>query len=510
MNPEIEKILNLFTEDFNTTYMYMTGRQRREIAYLAPTLFVRWYYSALFPETILSPSAIIESQPENSSDKKGFYSTCMHLKNINGDTLDFSFKTNYYSVVEHPIYRDLEILLNYTAPALCVNDDLSLKEKDIHALQKKLSVSDRYYALYLHLLARKLGMYSDVPSLYERCIQPDRSCPFMLLSPEEKLHTIVRVSCEICSELLNEEFPYDFCSISPDTIMEFVKNPIPIDDIFIKLYAETGIDLEEIWSKADKTELSEDDSAMLSSVFYMGILMDRAFIYVFGHYLRLIRPLYSFPMNFREIINSLFTAIAIDGERELEIFMPCTNYIHTKLGRLFFQKADKPQYPPIPIDKINHSVDEDRHLRRLRLNSGLMDMPKQNICHFKAVLNGNSALWKKIEMDDETPMGLVYSHLVMMFIMPAELKYKVVEGKHRYKSDVIPYCRLETLANPLSPLGSVIEKCGGKVRIVIENGTTLDLELEGYKAGCPEIIYPRISEQSKELTEKEHSLYSYD
>ena len=69
MNPEEEKIFDNFTDDFNRIYSFMTGKQKREIAYLSATVFIRWYYSALFPETILSPSTIVESQGENKTDK---------------------------------------------------------------------------------------------------------------------------------------------------------------------------------------------------------------------------------------------------------------------------------------------------------------------------------------------------------------------------------------------------------------------------------------------------------
>ena len=39
MNPEIKKMFDHFSSDYNTTYLYMTGEQKKIIAYLSPTLF---------------------------------------------------------------------------------------------------------------------------------------------------------------------------------------------------------------------------------------------------------------------------------------------------------------------------------------------------------------------------------------------------------------------------------------------------------------------------------------
>lgn len=72
MESEMQKIFDRFSTDFNSIFMYMSGKQKKEIAYLSPTLFIRWYYSALFSETILSPSAIVESQDRFFTKRQRF------------------------------------------------------------------------------------------------------------------------------------------------------------------------------------------------------------------------------------------------------------------------------------------------------------------------------------------------------------------------------------------------------------------------------------------------------
>ena len=222
MNPEIQKIFDNFSEDFNATFMYMTGRQQREIAFLAPTLFVRWYYSALFSETVLSPATIAENQPDSVVKDKGFYSVCMRLKNVRGNTLEFNFKKNFYSIESHPIYNDLDIFLRFMSPVMHLNDDFTLKESDIRSLQRRLSISDRYYVLYLFSLSEKLGLFRQMPSLFEKCIQPDYDAAFFRITQAEKFNTIVDVSCGICASALNAEFPYEIFKADAQKIKEFI------------------------------------------------------------------------------------------------------------------------------------------------------------------------------------------------------------------------------------------------------------------------------------------------
>lgn len=510
MKPDIQKIFDHFSMDFNTTYMYMTGRQRKEIAYLAPTLFVRWYYSALFPETILSPSTIIESQKENIAADVGFYSTCIHFKNITGEALDFSYKRNFYSLKDHPIYKDLEIFIDYITPVLYINENFTMKEKDIRALQKKLSISDRYYSIYLFVLADKLGLYKQMTSLFDKCIQPNPDCIFYSLSNEKKFNLIVDTSCGICSKVLYSEFPFDLCEIDFEDIRSFLENPIPIDDIFISLYGKSGTNIEDIWNRAEKSELNETDSALLSSIFYLGVLLDRTFIYVFGYYLRLIRPLYSYPVDFREIINSLFTAIAIDGERELEIFMPCTSYIHTPLGKLFFHKEIDKKYPPIPLDKINESLVRDSQMREIRFGTDMLSGEYKTIYKFKAILDRNKALWKKIEIESATPVNTAAEQIMMMFMLSPELRYKLNVKHGRKATHYIPF-GAGTAANESSALLSdLISDENNVILISVEGGREIELLFAQAHEGCGQILYPRITEQSTEITEEEHQLYSYD
>ncbi len=500
------RILNLFSNDFNSIYEHMTGKQRREIAHLAPTVFVRWYYSALFHKTILSPSTIIESQKENRAFGNGFYSICLNLKKFNGNSLDFFFTRNYYSAEDHPIYRDLMILYEFISPALYLNDDLSLTENDIHRLQKRLSISDKYYVEYLFRLGEGLGMYTKMPSLFEPCIQPVAEFRnFFFSDSVSRLKNIVSVSCEICASALNSEFPYDFCAINAETIMSFLENPMSIDDMFISIYSKAGIDLEEIWKRSDDGNMSDMDSAVISSVYYLGILMDKNFIYVFGYYLRLIRPLYSYPLSIRETVNGLFTTIAIDGERELDLFMPCTTYIHTRLGKIFFDPASdsSPKYPPIPMEKIYLSLTAEK-----QAGQSIPTVP-ESIYSFRVHLDNDQLLWKKIEFESSTPLKMVFFHLLLMFSLPPKTKYsaRVIDKKNKKYLD---FNDIGRLSDPSTALSEISFDEGRSLLFLLEGGRSLELRFLKSYIGIPEIIYPRIVSQSKEITENEHHSLSDD
>ena len=515
MKPELKKIFDNFSIDFNTTYKYMTGKQRREIAYLAPTLFIRWYYSALFPETILSPATIAETQKDFVVPEKGFYSVCSHFKNVTGESIDFTFTENFYSLEKHPVYDDIDKFMNYISPAFTLDDDYRLNENDIKTLQKKLSISDRYYVIYIYNLSQRLGLFRELPSLCGKCIQPNFDAFYFSLEGKDRLKTIVDASCSICAATLNTDFPFEEGGPDSDMIREFIENPIPIDDIFIKLYGSSGSDLEHLWKRSEEGDMLDGDSAMLSSMFYLGVVLDRVFIFVFGYYLRLIKPLYSFPVDFRKILNSLFTAIAIDGEREFEVFMPCTSYVHTPLGRIFFKDERKPEkvepkYPPIPLDKVLETIEADTQLKKIQQASDMEGCESEDIYIVKTILNGDREKWKKIEIECSIPVCSAADQILMMFMISPANPYNISVRRKGKNQAYVSFFNTNTISETYSSLEELISETGESIMLDISDGNKIEITLTNIIPACGEIIYPRITEQSKKITEEEHQMYSFD
>ena len=331
MNNNYENLLDIFKNDFNEIYIHLTKKQKKEISYMAPTLFVRWYYSALIQESILSPSYVIESQSENINKLEGFYGFASKIDKTTSETLEFNYKKNYYSLKSHPVVEDMEILFKYFSPILYLDENYMLQEKDIRVLQRKLSNSDSYYVIYLFDLASKLNLFTKMDSLYDFCIQPNNDSFYLKLNKEKKLNIIIDTSCELCADYINLHF--NFCNVTPAMIKSYLEEPLPFDDILVSIFSTGSFDLEEIWDSMGDNNLSSDDATLISSAFYMSVLLDRAFIYVFGYYLRLIRPIYSFPLDFRDVLNALATSVTLENEIDPDLFMPCTSYVHSVLGR---------------------------------------------------------------------------------------------------------------------------------------------------------------------------------
>jgi len=513
MNPEIEKIFNHFSSDFNATYLYMTGKQKKEIAYLSSTLFARWYYSALFPETILSPAVIYNSQKENIIKNTGFYSANVHFKNVSSETLDFSYKENFYSIEDHPIYKDIVTFLEYMNPILYIDSDGNMFEKDIRILQKKLSISDRYYVLYLFDLAERLNLFNPMPSLFDNCIQPNYENVFLKLPHSKKLDRIIEESCNICADNINREIPFGFCELTPENIYDFLEKPQAIDDIFIKLYQNSDIDIEEIWNNSDSEKLSEADSAILSSILYIGIYFDKSFVFVFGNYLRLIQPIYSFPVKFREIINALFTSISIDGERETEIFIPCTTYSHSLLGKIVFKTNinENNNLPQIPVDNIIKSLNKEYAAKKTAIDCLELSKKPNSIFTFKAILNKNKMLWKKIEIEKNTALNTLARHTYLIFMLPEEDEFSIkITNNGKEAAQYIGLPKNILYSSVSTKISDVIPSVGKSIVFTSGGNNTIELIYLGSKDICSEILYPRVIEQSNELTELEHKTYSLD
>ncbi len=511
MNSDFDRIFQIFSDKFNRTYSKITGKQKKEIAYLSPTVFGRWYYSALFPETILSPSMILTSQKENI-EENGFYDFNVHFKHLNENILDFEFTKYFYSCECHPVIDDIEMLMKYISPSLMLKNMNKLENSDIKALQRKLSVSDRYYIEYLYELAGRLGLLKRIPSLFDVCIQPDNDNEFFRLTNEEKFKRIVEESYSICADGLNNEIPFDLCEVEPEMIKEYLIKPISVDDIFVELYGNSDVDLKDIWEKSEKEQLSETDAAILSTVFYVGIYFDRFFINIFGMYLRLIRPVYSFPLNFREIINALYTTITIDGERENELFMPCTSYSHTLVGKKFFNtfSDNDKKYPPIPMERILMSLEGIDILDQAARETVESEFSNVKIYKFKAILNRDKRLWKKIEMESDTSLCVAASHAFMMFMQTENTDIKIKLGSNnKVTAQYIAspknsyYSEINTTLMDIIPID-------GDTIIFGSGDKTIEMHCYDIEKPCREIIYPRITEQSNEITQLEHDMYAFE
>ena len=68
---------------------------------------------------------------------------------------------------------------------------------------------------------------------------------------------IYNSSPNICAEMLNKELPYDLNPIDSPTFGIILRTPISIDDMFVSLYDNVGIDIRDIWKKADNSTLDE-------------------------------------------------------------------------------------------------------------------------------------------------------------------------------------------------------------------------------------------------------------
>ena len=504
MDRDTQRIADIFTDDFNSIFAYMAGKPRKSLAYLAPTVFVRWYYSALFSETMLSPAAIIENRKENVVPGDGFYSLSLRLNNVNGVRLDFKFKKNYYSINDHPIYEDLKTLLGYMSPALIVEEGPSLAEKDVRALQRRLSISDKYYVIYLFELAGKLGLYTEIPSLYEKCIQPLMDHEFFRLPPSEMFDRIVDISCGLCAEALSLEMPVDSPEITRDRVREMISSPASVDGILADIFDAADIDINELLDASAHNSLDEGDNPLLSSVFYMGIMLDRYFMYIFGHYLRLIRPLYSYPVDFRGMLNGVFNAIALESDPDVDLFMPCTAYVHTPLGSIFFgrRQMDMSKYPPIPVDRLLNSIEKERRLSVIRL----MGSEYGTVYRLRACYNGDPSLWKIIELESSSHVTVAARHILMLFLFPPDTDFSIGLGD----GSVIDFDKAGAVFDPGSSISDILHLKSQRLVINLSGGQFIEVNFVRAQTGHYEVMYPRLIEQSSEITQKEHSSYYYD
>lgn len=118
-------------------------------------------------------------------------------------------------------------------------------------------------------------------------------------------------------------------------------------------------------------------------------------------------------------------------------------------------------------------------------------------------------MWKKIEIESATPVNTAVEQIMMMFMLSPELKYKLTLTWQK-ATHYIPF-GAGTAANESSALLSdLISDENNVILISVEGGREIELLFAQAHEGCGQILYPRITEQSTEITEEEHQLYSYD
>lgn len=344
-----------FTNSFEREYSLLNMKGKQELMYYSQQMYRRWLYSALVPNTMVTPANFFYYVSEEKipmirpgSFKKfcGFETLCL---NIGYDT--------------HYILEDAAVVKEASSAGIRIVSSRVEKETEEKIL-KKLKLADSDYLIFLIELLKRLGLIKPMASI--------NTCVYTEVKSEKKIDfgTIIKVACEITADKLNNALNGDF--LDENDILFLIKSVTAVDKVAEYILESAGVYNAADVMKKEIAECTAYEKAVYILLNRLIPAMDKYFIAVFGFYLRLIKPVYTqrYCMKYEmEMIAELLKGGYSETEKESHIYRCPAMYTLTKLGAMatgssyndiqgyIFNKVD-PELLLISIDEQESIIDK--------------------------------------------------------------------------------------------------------------------------------------------------------
>ncbi len=511
----IKKLNDVFTNVFESQYRQLKKTGKTKLIKYAESIYRRWFYSALFEETILSPANLVYTLNNKCEPARFIVPTNAPLstKVFKG----FECKFNEYMLDDHLVTHDLEMIVTKAPTTMSLRQDGRVDAAQEEIFLKELSLHDPFYIQYLVAVGLELKLFEKLPAIYTHLVKVSDDCGFFKQSRRAQFEKIVDATIDISTDRLNNLLPTDKQLFDKRTVKEFLINPLTVDEIFQEVYAELGIILEEIW-EMEFEELDELDNMVLSSTYILGIVIDKWFLTPFGHYLKLIRPLYTLPYKFSEEL-AFICDEALEKEDDIitTLYAPCSQYAVTSLGCDYFQIPENKEdeqvlTDSIPIEKIIHTIVDNIENNNMNTDSLPTEETKM-IFEIKIKMIKNKSYWKVLEILSTNTLHDLHIEICKYFDLSFENKYSIFLDSKR--NPFTEYTSPEKKKNAAKKSNKAnIEELNLEVKqkliYIVDTddlrfeplaefvgNTGLELEILNIKNASTGVIYPRVSKISK-------------
>jgi len=411
---ELLKIGNFFADRFSKAYSDIKRQGKTKVLEYFYSIYRKWYYSAFFDENILSPANIVYRI--NTNDDENYFVPIVKIKSKNRFN-GFNVKILNYTANNHPIVDDMKIFAD-NIQVVNINGNGIVSNKDIEKVLSLISIDDKLYLEYLLYLGTKLKIFKKMPSIYSEVYSIGKGYPSFFENNDKGqcLQKFFDAAVKLSCEMINEFFPDGQSFFSPQYIERIIKKPIYVEEIFKEIYGLVGVDIEDIWQyeeEYENGEIGEFADAVLSSAYFLRILIDKWFIIPFGDYFKFIMPIYFYTYDFDEKLNGIIDESKICGfEFSSSIYYPCSKYCVTPLACGYFgieREADEYDriFNKYPIGMIIDTV-----ILGTRDNS-LTEMSNDfqensEIYELKVKFEDTKEFWKVIEIDSNTNLNIFH------------------------------------------------------------------------------------------------------
>ena len=395
----MDDLHSIFVKRFMETYRQASSKRRRQVLPFLQAIFRRWFYSALIEETPFTPANIVASMDEQRNQSTGSVLRPHSKSKFTNIKIDYI----KYSLEDHPVASDLRKLIDYCSPTVDLSPEGGFSDLQSVELGDMLTLNDPHYASFLLEVAITMKFFTKMPSVYVNRMEVSANRTEILNSSDrEILQEIVENAILIASKALRQFIPMHETLFSDRFIRGLLAEPMETDEIFSKVYEVAGFTLEDLMDIGfddGPAEIDEATEILIAGSFFLGIMLDKFFYTPFGHYLKLIRPMYVLPFEFDEV-ESFIDNCDDDEMLYSAFFAPCSSYTLTPLGLELFE-----------VDpNENNYLDIEKVMPFSKVKESLFDNPQMLEFFYNDVLRIEPAAG--FHGLNFPPVGVVYNFLV--------------------------------------------------------------------------------------------------
>ena len=423
----IQNLHSLFATSFMEAYREVNPRKRRSTLPFIQAIYRRWYYSTIIENTPLSPANILESICRHFGQPAATYPVAYQQGKTKLTGIDMQLRE--YSLDKHPIVSDIRLLVEHCSPYV----DLMLEGDAFSTVQAMefgttLSLNDPHYAAFLLEVSLWMKLLVKMPSIgVNRFRVAGNAAEILSATDKDIFHDIVEITITMAAKGLQNLVMLPEALFSQAFIRSILIAPMDTDDIFSRIYEALGYDFDDILDLTMEADINDDpdnlDIDLLAGTFMAGVLLDKFFFTPFGHFMKLIRPLYVLPF---EIDGEIADYVQVSDDPEegiIAFFAPCSSYTLTDLGLEYFNVAKTDENyidaaATIPFDQMKDTVFSSKealsvfvtiakHLGPLR-----MEASPEVIYTFRVRLESDPLVWAHMQVPSTDTLHDMYIEII--------------------------------------------------------------------------------------------------
>jgi hypothetical protein len=348
-------VLELFKKEFFESYNALNTKEKKVVLKSTPYSYRLWYHSALIDDTSLSAANFL-----NLQIKDKFNEDCTIVPALtpvyNRKALkDFRFEFKIFTIDDHPVLKDIIILLESSLPDIGTDENGLILEEERVTFINNLTFKEIYYVTFLTNIAYELKLLKRQPAIGVYRAAPNKVAvsSFFKLSNEEQFEKIVDTAIKVASRQLCHIFIPDDKAFTVNVLKNLLKDGLDLtvwlDNIMNKYNLNfdaeelEGIDINTIDTMMDD-ELPKESLMALGMRMELAFHMDMCLITPLAYYLQLIQPIYSENYDFESYFYDLYEA-EITGIPQIRLYfiMP-QGFDLTPLGKNYFINGKTPPH----------------------------------------------------------------------------------------------------------------------------------------------------------------------